>query len=50
MLLSEIKVVSGFQIQYYMKRKNHLSDEDIVKLKAALVTYQQLKDFEFEDK
>lgn len=50
MLLSEIKVVSGFQIHYYMKRKNHLSDEETVKLKAALVTYQQLKDFEFEDK
>lgn len=50
MLLSEIKVVSCFQIQYYVRHKDNLSDEDIVKLKAALVTYQQLKDFEFEDK
>lgn len=47
MLLSEIKVVSGFQIQYYMARKASLADEEVVKLKAALVTYQQLKDFEF---
>lgn len=49
LLLAEAQVISAFQIEYYMKRKNILSEEEKVKLKAALETYKRLNLFEFEE-
>lgn len=39
MLEAEFRVISAFQIQYYMQRKNSLSREEQVKLKAAVEIY-----------
>ena len=39
MLEAEFRVISAFQIQYYMKKKNSLSREEQVKLKAAIEIY-----------
>ena len=39
MLEAEFRVISAFQIQYYMKRGRSLSREDQVKLKAAIEIY-----------
>ena len=49
LLLAEVKVTSAFQIEYYMSIKDNLKGEDFVKLKAAILTYKQLKDFEFDE-
>lgn len=49
LLLAEAKVISAFQIQYYMARESELKSEDLVKLKAALLTYKKLNDFEFDE-
>jgi radical SAM protein with 4Fe4S-binding SPASM domain len=49
LLLAEAQVISAFQIEYYMRRKNILTEEEKVKLKAALCAYQSLIDFTFEN-
>jgi len=41
-LVAEIRVISAFQIQYYMQRVNSLNRESQVKLKAALAIYKQV--------
>lgn len=48
LLLAEAQVISAFQIEYYMKKKDTLSNEEKVKLKAALTTHELLRQFEFE--
>ena len=40
MLLAELQVVSSFQIQYFMQRKNVLKEEDLEKLYTALKGYE----------
>ena len=49
LMLAEAQTISTFQIIYYMERKNQLTDEELVKLKASLLVYEQLKDFEFDN-
>lgn len=48
MLLTEMQVISSFQIQYYMQRKETLSDEDLRKLYASLKAYEMLHSTEFD--
>lgn len=45
MLLIELQVISSFQIQYYMQRKESLSDADMEKLSSALIGYVLLHDY-----
>lgn len=40
MLLAELQVISSFQIQYFMQRKDMLKDEDLEKLSSALKGYE----------
>ena len=47
LLLAEAQVVSAFQIKYYVKNKNILSEEEKIKLKAALKAYENLSQFTF---
>jgi len=49
LMLAEAQTISTFQIIYYMERKNQLTDEELVKLKASLLVHEQLKDFEFDN-
>lgn len=49
LLLAEAQVISAFQIEYYVKRKDVLSEEDKVKLKAALKTYELLHEFKISE-
>ncbi|MBC8601682.1 4Fe-4S cluster-binding domain-containing protein [Parabacteroides acidifaciens] len=44
LLFAEAQVISAFQIEYYMKKKENLLEEEKVKLKAALRTYKLLAD------
>lgn len=48
LLLSEAQVISAFQIQYYMQKKDILSKEEKARLKAALTTYKLLADYSFD--
>jgi len=48
LLKEEAYVASAFQIEYYMKKKDMLSEEEKVKLKAALKTYELVQDCTFE--
>lgn len=47
MLLAELQVISSFQIQYFMQRKDSLTDEDKSKLSCALKGYELVHDTEF---
>ena len=40
MLLAELQVISSFQIQYFMQRKESMTDEDKEKLACALKGYE----------
>ncbi len=48
MLLAEMQVISSFQIQYFMQRKDSLKEEDIRKLHASLKAYEMLHSTEFD--
>ncbi len=39
-LAAEIRVISSFQIQYYMRKKNSLTREEQIKLKSAVAVYR----------
>ena len=49
LMLVEAQVISAFQIEYYMSRKNIITEEEKVKLKAALCAYKSLIDFSFDN-
>jgi sulfatase maturation enzyme AslB (radical SAM superfamily) len=40
MLLAELEVISSFQIQYFMQRKDSLNPDDLKKLSSALKGYE----------
>lgn len=50
MLLTELQVISSFQIQYFMQRKETLKQTDLEKLSTALQGYELVHntDFHFE--
>lgn len=47
MLLAELQVISSFQIQYFMQRKDSLKAEDKEKLSTALKGYELVHSTEF---
>lgn len=47
MLLTEMQVISSFQIQYFMQRKDSLSDTDVRKLHDAYKAYEMLHNTHF---
>lgn len=47
MLLVEMQVISSFQIQYFMQRKDSLSPADIEKLDATVKAYEMLHNTRF---
>ncbi len=47
MLLAELQVVSSFQIQYFMQRKDVLKEEELEKLYAALKGYELVHSIPF---
>jgi radical SAM protein with 4Fe4S-binding SPASM domain len=49
MYLAEAKVISAFQINYYMKKSKNLTNDELVKLKAAIIVHKELKNVEFDD-
>ncbi|WP_280745841.1 MULTISPECIES: radical SAM protein [unclassified Parabacteroides] len=49
LMLVEAQVISAFQIEYYMRKKNVITEEEKVKLKAALYAYKSLIDFSFDN-
>ena len=50
MLLAELQVISSFQVQYFMQRKDQLTEEDTEKLATALKGYELVHNqtFDFE--
>lgn len=48
MLLAEAEVISSFQIQYFMKRKETLTEDEKIKLKAALACYELVHSHNFD--
>lgn len=48
-MLVEAQVISAFQIKYYMRKKDIISEEEKIKLKAALFAYKLLIDFSFDN-
>lgn len=47
MLLAELQVISSFQVQYFMQRKESMTEEDKSKLACALKGYELVHDTEF---
>ncbi len=47
MLLAELQVISSFQIQYFMQRKDSLKPEDLEKLSTAVKGYELVHDSKF---
>ena len=47
MLLAELQVISSFQIQYFMQRKEKLKEEEKNKLSTALMGYELVHNTEF---
>lgn len=48
MLLAELQIISSFQVQYFMHRKESLNLNDIEKLSDALSAYELLHNTEFD--
>ena len=48
MLLAELQVISSFQVQYFMQRKDQLTDEDTQKLATALKGYELVHNHTFD--
>lgn len=50
MLLAELQVISSFQIQYFMQRKDKLSSVELAKLSTATMGYELVHQNEFNFK
>lgn len=48
MLLAELQVISSFQVQYFMQRKDQLTEEDTEKLATALKGYELVHNHTFD--
>ncbi|MDR0829479.1 MAG: 4Fe-4S cluster-binding domain-containing protein [Prevotellaceae bacterium] len=49
MMLAEAKIISAFQINYYMKKSENLTDDELVRLDSSIKVYEKLKNVEFDD-